>query len=482
MIVQRLPYILFRSFPTFGYLTDNRNYGYDTSSHSCLKVGELLLSKTGSTFYSKLKNVAQNIEDVLFQLHETFPAVPYSVIQKDAIDFYEDLHSRGFIYFGNEYACKSAVRQYFSYGNRNTYSLSLHGYYENQDIYPKTLGREKWLTRVHLDISSRCNENCVHCYIPNKNKCGMMSKEMFESIIEQCRDMNVLNITISGGEPMLNPFLKAFLQKCIQYNFSVNLLSNLTLLKDDLLEIIASSPLICVQTSLYAMDDEIHDSITRNKGSFRKTMDGIRRIHEKNIPMQINCPIMKQNKNVYGAVLQFARSMNIEADADYSLFGSYDNSCDNLSCRLSVNEIRNIIDTDVFTGHNFKFTRKNTNEYDYICPVCKHSFCISNVGDVYPCEGWQSLKLGNVKEQTLKEIWENGYMTSKLRNLTYKDFPQCNSCKYKSFCSVCLIMNANESSIGDYKKTNTFMCEIARIKAEVWKRKNTYRAFIGNGK
>ena len=46
MIVQKLPYILFRSYSSYGYLTDNRNFGYDTASHSCKKVGELILSKT----------------------------------------------------------------------------------------------------------------------------------------------------------------------------------------------------------------------------------------------------------------------------------------------------------------------------------------------------------------------------------------------------------------------------------------------------
>ena len=47
MIVQKLPYILFRSYSSYGYLTDNRNFGYDTASHSCKKVGELILSNTG---------------------------------------------------------------------------------------------------------------------------------------------------------------------------------------------------------------------------------------------------------------------------------------------------------------------------------------------------------------------------------------------------------------------------------------------------
>lgn len=465
MIVQTFPYILFRSYPTFGYLTDNRNYGYDTASYSCLKVGELLLSKTGSIFYSVLNKEAQDIKDVLCKLHEIFSEVPLPVINKDAIEFYTELHSKGFVYLGEEDGYASTISKYFSYGNKCVYDLCIHEFQKNQMTYTETLGKENWLTRIHLDISSGCNENCVHCYIPNENKRGMMSREMFDRIIRQCRDMNVLNITISGGEPMLNPWLKDFLQQCIRHNFSVNLLSNLTLLEDDLLETIACSPLICVQTSLYAMEESVHDSITRKNGSFRKTLDGIMRIHKRNIPMQINCPIMKQNKNEYRKVLEFAKSMNIEADADYSLFGSYDNSCDNLSCRLSVDEIREFIREGVEVSSTPNKIKIATGEYDSICPVCKHSMCISNTGNVYPCEGWQSLKIGDVNKHSLKDIWENGQIVLQLRDLVYKDFPKCNSCEYKSLCSICLIMNANESPDGNYKSINTFVCEIARIKA-----------------
>ena len=47
---------MYRAYPNFGYLTDNRNFGYDTASMSRLKVGDLLLSKTGSVFYSQLSD------------------------------------------------------------------------------------------------------------------------------------------------------------------------------------------------------------------------------------------------------------------------------------------------------------------------------------------------------------------------------------------------------------------------------------------
>jgi len=399
MIARRLPYILYRDYKEFGYLTDNRNFGYDTAAKSCMKVGDLLLSKVGSIFYSRLLDTPQTMEHIITQLCELFPDIQSSIIREDAETFFMELYSKGFICC-DEVSDISTIRsQYFSYNNTQPYELFVSQESNSLSIYENTFGETPRLTRVHIDVSSRCNERCIHCYIPMSKKCSTMTEELFDDILHQCTEMNVLNLTISGGEPMLNPHLKSFLLKCQENNFSVNLLSNLTLLTDDLLDIIADNLLVSVQTSLYAMDANVHDAITGDRGSNQKTLSAIKRLHEKNVPLQINCPIMKQNYHHYKDVIRYANSLNIEADSDYSLFGCYDLSKRNLSCRLSFEEIRSIIEEETWEPQKRErieeaIENKRTEPDDHICPVCKNSLCISNTGNVYPCEGWQSFTLG----------------------------------------------------------------------------------------
>lgn len=469
MIIRKLPYILYRDYPEYGYLTDNRNFGYDTASRSCVKVGELLLSKSGSILYSVLSEEPQDIDMILEILCDLYPKVSPETIRKDATAFYLALSSRGFIHCGVESDYTSKLYQRFSYSNETPYELDIEEKQTSHFTYQDTFGGKYHLTRVHIDVSSRCNENCVHCYIPKSKKCSIMTDEMFDYVLEQCKEMKVLNLTISGGEPMLNSSLNNFLLKCRQNNFSVNLLSNLTLLTHDLLDTIEHSPLLSVQTSLYAMEADVHDSITHQIGSFQKTLQAIKKLHEKNIPLQINCPIMKQNRMYYKEVLQFARSLNIEADSDYSLFGCYDFTKSNLSCRLSTSEVADIIKEDLSYPQNRErledsISSKQTGINDAICPVCKNSLCISNLGNVYPCEGWQSMTLGNLTDSTLRDIWESTPLTNLLRNLRYADSRECRECQDRKFCNTCLIMNANEDPEGNYQRVNPFMCAIARMK------------------
>lgn len=465
MYFSRLPYILYRDYPDFGYLTDNSSFGYDTASKSCLKTGDRILSKTGSVFYSVLTEKAQSTLEIAEQLLPLFHGVTLSELERDAKEFFLELSGDGFVRCGKDVDSLPSTK-FFSYTNRSPYELtSVNDSFDNT-AFSVNWGSDYHLSRIHVDVSGLCNEHCVHCYIPDKFRNRTMPKELFQVILDQSKASRVLNMTISGGEPMLNPSLLDFIQECRDNNFSINLLSNLTLLTDEMVHEFEKTPLLSIQTSLYSMSEEIHDSITQSRGSFIKTKRAIEMLHQYNIPMQINCPIMKQNKDTYQDVLDWAKSMNIESSSDYMLFGRFDGSCKNLQCRLGLSDIESIIYKER------KSDKVNTEKHApgaSICPVLTNSICISHTGDIYPCEGWQSYVLGNIRTSSLSKIWDESPDVQKLRALTYDDFPKCRSCDKKDYCSICLIRNVNESKRLDYKDVNPYFCEVAHIKKRMAK-------------
>lgn len=466
MYFSKPPYIIYRNYPNFGYITDNRNYGYDTATKSCMKVGERILSPIGSVFYSMLSYRPITLSEISTKLSQVFLETPIKELENDAKKFFLELSRDGFVYCSNSFEPISMTK-YFSYNNTNPAIVSEVENHDNIDtIYPNWF-KEYNLLRLHLCITNSCNERCIHCYYPSHNIGEFMSKELFLNIIEQCKELNVLNITLSGGEPLMNPNLAFFIKKCREYNFSINLLSNLTLLTPSLIKEIQNTPLISVQTSLYSMDEKCHDSITTIKGSFIKTKKAIEILHSLDIPMQINCPIMKQNKETYKEVIEWAKVLNIEASSDYLLFGCYDGSSKNLSCRLELYEVETILKKEQKNENNPNISKSEILSYDSICPVCYSSLCVSPTGKIYPCEGWQSYILGNINKTTLSEIWKNSLDIKKLRNLTLNDFPKCNDCVDREFCSICLIRNVNESKSLDYMDVNPYFCSIAKIKRKI---------------
>ena len=480
MFFKKKSNIMFRNYKSFGYITDNRNFGYNHESN----VGDKILSESGAIFIAVLGKKVQSFNSLVKKIYKQFTDIHIETIEKDAREFYKMLEQDGFVVSGKTLEECEAKDIGFSYKlseleliSSNIISLKR----SSQDFFEEYFKGEPQLTNLHIEITSRCNERCVHCYIPNDNKVNNIEPSLFYDILEQCNDMKLLHLTLSGGEPMLHPNFCDFLRKCKEYDFSINILTNLTLLNDDIISEMKRNSLLGVQVSLYSMNSDIHDEITQMKGSFEKTKNAILKLIENNIPMQISCPIMKQNKNNYNDVKEWAKKYNIHVGDDYTIIAKYDHTTQNLSNRLSIDEveelINNIVDTDIKYVEKMKKEierKKNTPYDDYVCSVCNSSICITESGNVYPCAGWQDNVVGDVKETSLKDIWENSEKVKYLREVKKQDFPKCIQCLEKDYCTMCMVRNANEDPMGDPLIVNEYFCEIAKLNKKIiasWKEK-----------
>lgn len=165
MYYYKFPYIIYRNYQDYGYLTDNRNFGYDTASKSCLKLGDRILSKTGSVFYSVLSEHPRSLTEIVDELSSIFSDAARIDIENDAYSFFSDLSRDGFI--GQVPSLKDvSVNSSFSYDSREPLLLSDEENYDESSSLDSLWNDEYRLVRVHLNISGPCNEHCVHCYFP----------------------------------------------------------------------------------------------------------------------------------------------------------------------------------------------------------------------------------------------------------------------------------------------------------------------------
>lgn len=472
--------VIFRSYGSFGYITDNRNFGYKPTNKDENYIGDKILSESGAVFMSVLNRTPQSLDELSRKIKKQFIDVGIKIIKNDAKEFYYELEQNGFIVSGetSEECYEKDTR--FSYKivkpefKQKNFSSDIVQKKDTQDFFEQYFKGKPQLTNLHIEITSKCNERCIHCYIPHENKINHIEPDLFYNVLEQCKNMKLLHLNLSGGEPMLHKNFCDFLQKCNEYNFSINVLSNLTLLNDEIIEEIKRNPLLGVQTSLYSMNPDIHDEITQMKGSFEKTKNAILKLIENDIPLQISCPIMKQNKNSYNDVVNWANEHNIHVGDDYVIIAKYDHTTQNLSCRLSINEIKEMIKDKAVNDPKYlkqielgAEKKKHITPNDFVCSVCHSSICISENGNVYPCAGWQDYVVGNIKQTSLEEIWNNSEKVHYLRNLRNKDFPKCVKCQDKEFCTMCMVRNANENPQGDPLIVNEFFCDIAKLNRKI---------------
>lgn len=455
--------ILFRQYEHHGYIADNSDYGYRFLDDLGFRLGETFVSESGAIMLSALSKSPRSIEDIVDDLMRIFKGVGREDLKSDVVDFFRSLVEKGYLSEG--LTASSCIDQ-----DQPLLSASPCG--EGAPIVPMedcaggSLGPNDFLRSIHFDIAGACNEHCVHCYIPDECKKKTIEADLFIRILEEARNLNAIHVTLSGGEPLLHKDFNVFLKRCRELDLSVNVLSNLTLLTDDHVSEMVKNPLLSVQASLYSMDPLVHDSITGLVGSFNKTVDGILRLIEAGIPIQISCPVTKQNKDSFIDVVVWGREHNAAVAVEPVIFASYDHSGGNLDNRISLDELDAVLDKEMSEGfasaiQEAALEKELLTGKDPVCSVCRYSLCVSVEGNVFPCAGWQSNVIGNLNVSTLKEVWEDSEKIRWLRGIKRDSFPKCVSCENRGYCTVCMMANANENPDGNPFFIDDFHCEVA---------------------
>lgn len=457
--------VLFRRYEKYGYITDNSEYGYRMLNNN-RRLGEKYVSFSGAVMLSTLSKKPKSIDNIVGELSKIFEDVEYEILKQDTMEFFNSFVDAGFLSSGETFdTCVDPVLVNSSYSNEEDLQKNdiLTNDCGNMEISPL-----EFLRSIHFDITNICNEHRVHCYIPNEYRNSMIDSSLFYRILDEGRKMNIIHITLSGGEPLLHRDIIGFLRRCRELDLSVNVLSNLTLLTDPIISEMKKNLLLSVQTSLYSMDALVHDSITRINGSFEKTKAGILRLCNEGIPVQISCPIIKQNKDSYMDVLHWGWEHNISVAIEPVIFATYDHSCSNLENRLTLEEIEDVLTGQMQEGYaesmrKMAEDKEKLTEDSPICSICRYSFCVMANGKAFPCAGWQNNILGDLNQQTVREIWENSEKIQELRKIKRSRFSQCINCKDRGYCTICMMWNSNENPDGNPFRINKFRCNVAAV-------------------
>ena len=452
--------VLFRHYGDYGYITDNSMFGYRFLNDKSIPLKEKFTSQSGAYILSTLSRTPQELDAVTKKLFEMFIDVDYEVLRQDVSDFFMRLADEGYIACGETFdECREGKGKIFTVSDGSDSSGS-----DTNFSAPET----NILKSIHIEIANACNERCLHCFIPNKYKTNFMPSDLFYKIVEDGRAMNIIHVTLTGGEPMLHPDFVNFLIKCRELDLSVNVLSNLTLLNDEVIAEMKKNPLLSVQASLYSMIPSVHDEITQLAGSFEKTRSGILRLVEAGIPVQISCQVMKQNKDSFAEVVRWGNEHNIPAAFNYMIFGEYDRTNENLRNRLSVGEVSEAFDTQISADYAKALKAEADSKIllgtdTPVCSVCRYYFGVTAEGDAFPCAGWQSKKLGSLREMSIADIWEKSPDVEYLRQIKLKDFPKCVDCADRGYCTICMMSSSNENPDGDIFRPSSFQCEAAAM-------------------
>lgn len=315
----------------------------------------------------------------------------------------------------------------------------------------------------HIDLTDACTERCVHCYVPKGQK-DFLSVELVEKALEEFRAMNGLTVHLTGGEAMMHPDFERICRKCVELNLNFIIFSNMTLCDDKRIAFLKEVEPQFINVSLYSMKPEEHDAITQLPGSWQWTMDAILKCCQAGVACRIATPLLKENQDALPALRKFADEHHLHLVPAAGIIAQSDHGCGNLAHACSVDELRRVMTRDHGLFHKI-YEGKMPSCDAKVCDIGEARLYLNAKGNYYPCDSMHEYVLGNVRENTVEEIWK-GEKLNYLRGLKNRDFGACASCEKRPWCKVCPAANFNAT--GDLFKHHPSTCALAGVIREVY--------------
>jgi AdoMet-dependent heme synthase len=293
---------------------------------------------------------------------------------------------------------------------------------------------------VHLDITYRCNERCVHCYLDHDDH-GEMSTAEIKDVLTQLSEAGVFFLTISGGEVLMRRDLFDILEFARGLLFNVKLKTNGVMIREWHAKRIRELGVEQVQISVYSHRPEVHDVITKLPGSLKRTIEAIRFLHAQGLKVTIANVLMSANLGDYAGVIALAKELGVSYTVDPTITPKMDGDRTVLHLNIEGSTLSQLFHDPDLVGDVEKFCApppppKEDIMEGYPCSAGHTSCYISPYGDVYPCVAFP-LPSGNVRHQKFLDIWQDSAELKEVRSIRAKHLSTCSSCAHVGTCTRC---------------------------------------------
>lgn len=293
---------------------------------------------------------------------------------------------------------------------------------------------------VQLDLTYRCNEQCLHCYLDHEDH-GEMTTLEIKRLLDDLAEAGVFFLTISGGEILLRKDFFEILEYARALRFCVKLKTNAVLIREQHAERIRSLGVQSVQVSIYSHRAEVHDFVTKVPGSLRRSLEAIRLLKAHGVKVIIANVLMLPNIQDYPAVRALATELGAVFTVDPTITPKMDGNRSVLDLNIDPAALRQVFQDETLVGdvNEFCGPPKKPDEDDLDGHPCSagHTACyVSPYGDVYPCVQFP-LPSGNVRRTSFLEIWRHSPQLREVRSVTLRQLPTCSQCVHGASCTRC---------------------------------------------
>lgn len=293
---------------------------------------------------------------------------------------------------------------------------------------------------VHLDVTYRCNERCVHCYLDHDDN-GEMTTQEIKDVLDQLAEAGVFFLVFSGGEVFMRRDFLELVEYARKLLFNVKVKTNGVMIHEAEAKRLRELGVEQVQLSVYSYRPEVHDAITKLPGSLKRTINSIRFLKSQGLKVTMSNVLMTINRNDEAGTHALARQLGVAYTLDPTVTPKMDGDTSILKLRVTEEHLDTLFADPDLVGNVDEFCKPPAPVDDdvlegYSCSAGHTACYISPYGDVFPCVQFP-LPTGDVRKQKFADIWYRSPQMQEVRSIKVKSLTVCSSCSRAGTCSRC---------------------------------------------
>ena len=309
------------------------------------------------------------------------------------------------------------------------------------------------LKELCLEITNKCFMNCMHC---SSEACSSseeyLSLDTVRTLLHDAVHLGVINVGISGGEPLLHPQLSDIIIGAFNRGLKVTMYSCGVLKENGVLVPVSVARLKELKGlglgkvifSLHGAQEKTHENITNTPGSYKVVLHSILNAVAAGLTTEFHFVAMRSNYHELTKLVVNAASLGVSKISILRLVpqGRYAYSNDN---PLTREEALSLVDkvrvlSSIFLGTRIRLGAPFNcvlNSRFTQCIAGRHKLVISADGRAVPCEAfkWRKDLSLSVHNYSLSYIWHEDKLIKELRLLQEEGTDECNNCPFKTKCS-----------------------------------------------
>lgn len=176
-----------------------------------------------------------------------------------------------------------------------------------------------------FELTARCNLDCRMCYIHRRANdraalAGELSTKSWIGIARECQREGMLNLLLTGGEPLLRPDFREIYTACRNLGLLVSINTNGTLIDDRMVKFFAENRPSRINITLYGAGPETYQALCGDGNAYDRVVRAIVALKEAGILVKLNFSNTPYNRQDAIKVYEFARSQGLTIQAVSYMF------------------------------------------------------------------------------------------------------------------------------------------------------------------